>query len=94
MKRNCQRCSNSEFEAPEFTSSEKQLLSELKAKNQTLQVVLKIKSWYGLGLVEAKFALMHINLIHGKCHRCNFENLKGEYTTCPKWKSLNFNWEA
>jgi hypothetical protein len=93
MKRSCNRCSKNEFEVPNFTLPEKQILSELKSSKQIMNVISKIESWYKIKFIDAKFSLMHINIKHGECHRCNFKNLEGEYVTCPKCQSLNFNWK-
>lgn len=94
MKRNCHRCSARNFEVPEFTFNEKKTLLELKRNGEHMKVVSKIRSLYNIDLVDAKFSLMHMNTKYGNCNRCNNDKLKEEYITCPKCKSLNFNWSV
>ena len=59
-----------------------------------MQVISKIQKLYSLPLIDAKFTLMHISNEYGKCNRCNNNELKGEYVTCSKCKSLNYNWKV
>ena len=53
----------------------------------------KIKSFYDVQDIDAKFSLMHINKKYGKCNRCNVDFLDEEYIVCPKCRALNFNWK-
>ncbi len=94
MKRkSCIRCSGKKYEVPEFTIEEKILLTELKRQNKFFEVSEKIKSLYNIENLDAKFSMMHINKLFGKCNRCKVDYLEDEYVTCPKCKSLNFNWK-
>ena len=94
MKRSCQKCSDREFEVPDYTLEEKKLLSDLKTNYRLGELIEKIESLYDLESIDAKFSFMHINKEYGKCNRCNVDNLEGEYIVCPKCKALNFNWNV
>ena len=94
MKRKCSRCSNREFEVPDYTAKEKKILSDLKANNRYGELIEKIESLHNIEIIDAKFTLLHINKEYGKCNRCSVDSLEGEYVICPKCKALNFNWEV
>ena len=93
MKRSCSRCSDKEFEVPDFTPEEKRVLINLKKGNRFVELMEEIKFRYEIQDIEAKFSLMHINRQYGKCNRCNVDYLEGEYVVCPKCRALNFNWK-
>ncbi len=93
MRLSCKKCSEREFEVPNFTSKEKKILSELKINNKLGELIQKIESLYQIESIDAKFSFMHINKTYGKCNRCNNDSLEGEYVECPKCKVLNFNWK-
>lgn len=92
MIKTCQRCVKRDYQVPEFTLQEKKTLLELKVNHKFMEVIQKIRDLYNVEMIDAKFSLMHINEVYGKCNRCNVDYLKGEYVECPKCKSLNFNW--
>ncbi|WP_299683638.1 hypothetical protein [uncultured Dokdonia sp.] len=93
MIKSCKRCVKRAYQIPEFTIEEKKLLTALKIDHKFLEAIDKIRTLYSVELIDAKFSVMHINTIYGKCNRCNADYLNGEYVECPKCKSLNFNWE-
>ncbi len=92
MKKKCPRCSNDEYEVPDFTQQEKRVLSGLKANNKLGELIEKLESLYDIRSIDAKFSLMHINKKYGKCNRCKVDYLEEEYVLCPKCNALNFNW--
>lgn len=46
---------------------------------------------YGYSSKQAKSIKSHFNTKVGKCHSCDFNQLKGTYVTCPKCHSFNYN---
>lgn len=93
MKVNCNKClPNEEIEVPNFTLKEKIKLFTLIQSNP-LQGMLYLKENFKMTLAKAKFTIQHINKSYNKCHRCSFDLLDSEYSTCPKCKALNFNWK-
>lgn len=90
MLSKCKRCRS---EIIELNFSKEHLLGiwKLITQGQKLLAVKKIIDEYGFGHKEAKFIVMHFNTEHGKCHRCNYDNLKGESIECPKCKAFNYN---
>ena len=94
MKRNCPKCSDREFEVPEYTLEQKKRLSNLKANKKLGELITEIESLHNIKSIDAKFNFMHINAKYGKCNRCKVDNLKEEYVNCPKCKALNFNWKV
>lgn len=94
MKLECKRCISKQFEVPEFSNNDKRILVKLKSNNKFSEIFQILKSTYLLDIDDAKFSYLHINTIYSECNRCNFKDLKDEYITCPKCKSLNYNWKV
>ena len=92
MIKSCQRCVKRDYQVPEFTMNQKIILTEFKANHKFMEVIDKIRELYKVEMIDAKFSLMHMNTVYGKCNRCKVDYLEGEYVECPKCKSLNFNW--
>lgn len=80
------------IEVPEFTRSDKNRLLELK-KESPIKTVKCLMDEYRLSHLESKFIAAHINKNYGKCDRCDFNGLDGEYGDCPNCGALNFNWK-
>lgn len=94
MKLICKRCSSKEeFDIPELSTQEKQELWKQKIKS-SLYAVKHLLDKNMVSHKNAKFMISHINLEYRQCNRCNFNQLEGEYVTCPTCKSLNFNWKV
>ena len=79
------------IEVPEFSQTDKPKLLELKLKSSIKAVKCLIDD-YKLSHGNAKYVVYHINERYGKCSRCDFNNLDGEYLNCLKCGALNFNW--
>jgi len=78
----CQRCDSAKtYRIPGFNSAEKRELLEPNEVS-ALRTVKKLLDAYDLTHSTAKFLVMHMNLEYGKCHRCNFRDLEGEYEIC------------
>jgi predicted Zn-ribbon and HTH transcriptional regulator len=94
MKISCKRCNPDEaFEVPNFSLDEKKLLLET-AKVSPLKAVKEMMNIHNLTHGNAKFVMMHINLEHKKCNRCDYQLNILEYTSCTKCGSLNCNWNV
>ena len=92
MKVQCKNCIPKEgLEIPEFTQSDKKRLIEMNLESSIKAVKLLIDD-FKLRHRDAKYVVAHINERYGKCNRCNFDKLDGEYLNCPKCGALNFNW--
>lgn len=86
----CKRCKN---EVPALGLSEEQRLEVwgLLVQDFKLFAIKKIMDAGGYSHRDAKIIVDHLNVAFGKCNRCNFGELKGENTPCPKCKSFNYN---
>ena len=94
MRIKCKNCvPKVGIEKPNFTLTEKQELWELKTE-KTIFAIKTLIDKYEFSHQEAKYIITHINSNYGKCNRCNYNNLVGEYLNCPKCKALNFNWKV
>lgn len=92
MKVSCKNCLPKEgINVPEFSIIEKRHLHFLKQKS-IIKVILYLQDIYKLKTETSKYIAVHINLLYGKCNRCNYQKLDREYINCPKCKALNFNW--
>jgi hypothetical protein len=89
MTANCKKCG---WEIVDLNFSEEQRLEICGLIEQDLKLfaVNKLISDFGIGHARAKGIVLHLNKF-GKCHNCNFVDLKGEYAECPKCKSFNYN---
>lgn len=89
MTTKCTRCG---WEIADLKFSEEQRLEIWGLIEQDLKLfaVKKMISDFGISHASAKGIVSHLNKF-GKCHRCNFDDLKGEYVECPKCKSFNYN---
>ncbi len=93
MKIKCKHCLPAEgIEIPDFEESEKYTLNK-KAELSPINLIKYIMTHYSMSHRDAKYIALHVNTIYGHCNRCNFDNLNGEYITCPKCEALNFNWQ-
>lgn len=89
MTAKCKRCG---WEIVDLNFSEEQRLEiwGLIERNLKLFAVKKMMDDFSISPASAKGCINHLNA-YGKCHRCNFADLKGEYAECPKCKSFNYN---
>jgi Zn finger protein HypA/HybF involved in hydrogenase expression len=88
----CEKCKN-KIPIPFLTEKDKDfLLSQIRI-DRTLYAMQFLKEEKDLGLKECKLFVEHTSKQFGKCHNCNYDNLKNEYEICPKCKSLNINWK-
>ncbi len=92
MRIKCPKCLPIEgVEIPNFTINEKQKITRL-VNDSPITAVRFLNTDFKLSLTVAKFIVSHINEVHDKCKRCDFNNLESEYANCPKCGSLNLNW--
>lgn len=92
MKVQCKKCLPKEgIDVPEFNQLDKKRLSELKLESPMKAIKLLIDD-FKLSHRDAKYIVLHMNKLYGKCNRCNFDKLDREYLNCPKCGALNFNW--
>lgn len=90
----CKNCLPTDgIDIPDFTFSEKSKLEEVTIQSP-LHATKFIIDNFKLSHRDAKYIVTHINKIYGQCNRCNFDNLKDEFITCPKCGALNFNWKT
>jgi Zn finger protein HypA/HybF involved in hydrogenase expression len=93
MKVFCPKClAGEEIVIPDFSDTFKLELSQM-APDRLLYAVKLLVDTYSISHRDAKYIVYHINLAYGKCNRCKYNFLDGEYINCPKCGSLNFNWE-
>lgn len=90
MKTTCKRCS-SEIKKLNFSEEQKLEIWGLVIQDLKLFAVKKLIDEYQLSHKEAKIIVAHLNKDFGKCHRCNFEDLRKENMECPKCKAFNYN---
>lgn len=91
MKVMCLRCNKTDsFEVPDFSTSDREKIIDF-TNSSPIQTIKFMMDNYRLNHREAKFIVMHLNLIHNQCHRCG-SALVGEYCNCKKCKALNLNW--
>ena len=89
----CKNCLPEEgIDVPNFTITDKKLLTETKTKS-SISAVKLLMDKYNLTHLESKYIVTHINEKFGSCNRCNYTELDQEYITCPKCKALNLNWK-
>jgi hypothetical protein len=94
MKLKCKNCSPKErIDIPEFSQPDKNRLSEMK-QDSPIKTVKYLMDNYKFSHLESKYITNHINKCHGKCNRCDFNELDREYLNCPKCGALNFNWKT
>lgn len=94
MKVQCKNCLPKEGIAiPEFTQSDKTILSDMK-RNSSIKTVKYLIDNFKLSIQDSKYITTHINERYGKCNRCNFNELDKECANCPKCRALNLNWKT
>ncbi len=92
MKIQCKHCLPREgIEIPDFSPLEKQEIWEWKQKS-SVYAVKQLMVDKQFSLLHAKYIVTHLNKSYGHCNRCEFDQLDGEYITCPICNALNFNW--
>ena len=86
------KCKSCGWEIADLNFSEEQRLEIRGLIDQDLKLfaVKKMINDFGISHARAKGIVAHLNKF-GKCHRCNFDDLKGENAECPKCKSFNYN---
>ena len=86
------KCKNCGWEITDINLSDGQRLEiwKLIDQDQKLFAVKKMRDDFGISHASAKVIVAHLNKF-GKCHKCGFDELKGEYVECPKCKSFNYN---
>jgi hypothetical protein len=90
----CKKCLPKEgIVIPDFNQLEKNKLVELTIKSP-IHAVKYIVDDLSFSNRDAKYIVNHISRVYGKCNRCVFDRLEGEYIVCPKCDSLNFNWKT
>lgn len=93
MKVKCKNCLPEDgIEVPELSSEEKYAFWQLRKKSG-LRLTKELMKNGRFTHLESKYITTHVNQIPGKCNRCNYDQLEGEYILCPKCSALNFNWK-
>jgi len=89
------KCLNCASTLKEFTKTEEDKLEiwAYKAGGFQLFGVKLLREQHRLSLKEAKAVMLHMNLVFGKCHRCDYDELESENIICPKCQSFNYNWK-
>jgi len=87
---NCKRCNS---DIPIINLSEEGLLNLWGLITQDLKIVAtqQLIKTENYSHKEAKQIIAHFNSIYGSCHRCNYEELVGDFIECPKCKAFNYN---
>lgn len=90
MNRNCSRCEN---EIVNLNLSDEQAVEIWGLQRQDLKlfIVKKLKDEFEYSHREAKIIMDHLNPEIGRCQRCDYDQLGGEYVDCPKCKAFNCN---
>lgn len=88
----CEKCQN-EIPKPLLTPEDRNDILALVRANKKLQAIAVLKEKEYMNLYNSKVFVTHLCEAYGKCHNCNYNQLKNEYESCPKCRSLNINWD-
>lgn len=88
----CEKCQN-EIPNPLLTPEDKRNILTFVHANKKLQAMALLKEKDYMNLYDSKVFVTHLCETYGKCHNCNYDQLKNEYEVCPKCRSFNINWK-
>ncbi len=88
----CEKCQNN-IPNPLLNPTDRNDLLAFVRANKPLQAMALLKEKEYMNLYDSKVFVTHLSETYGKCHKCNYDQLKHEYEVCPKCRALNINWE-
>jgi hypothetical protein len=88
----CDRCGATWPDPESIAPAARREVAALIRGGGPIPAIRRLREMTGLGLRDAKAVVHHITRTPGQCHRCGMALDAGLGATCPRCRSLNYDW--